>query len=72
MALTKEERQYLGTIYQKLDPLKPLEPGDPFYQSIYGAPGCDDPVDLLQQHIGWNPIDSMQMFFRFSWLRQNH
>ena len=65
MALTKEERQYLGTIYQKLDPLKPLEPGDPFYQSIYGAPGCDDPVDLLQQHIGWNPIDSMQMFSGF-------
>ncbi len=64
MALTQEERDFLKSIYRELKD-EPLQPGDPLYQPIYNAPGCEDPVDLLQKHIEWNDVESLQMFYGF-------
>ncbi len=69
MSLSGEDSLLLGTIYQRLDD-KPLKPGEEayreFYQPVYSAPGCEDPVNLMHRHIKWSPVTSLQMFSGFS------
>lgn len=68
MSLTPEERQLLKGIFQRLVD-EPLVPGTPkyerLYQPIYEHPGCEDPVELLQKHIEFSDIKSLQLFSGF-------
>ncbi len=65
MALSPDDREFLKQTFQNLDPAKALEPGNPFYQPLYGLPGCDDPVDLLYRHIEFSGTESRQLFSGF-------
>jgi len=69
MALTPEQQALRKKIYPRLDGRRPLKPGDPaddaMYFPIYDAPGCEDPVRLLQDHIELSDVESLQMFSGF-------
>jgi hypothetical protein len=69
MTLTPEEQNLRKKIYQRLDPYIALKPDDANYQElyypIYDAPGCEDPVRLLQDHIELVGSESLQMFSGF-------
>jgi len=65
MPLSPQDRQLLKQVYQQLDENKPLKPGDPLYQPVYDYPGCDDPVELMQKHIEWTEVESVQLFSGF-------
>jgi hypothetical protein len=69
MTLTPEEQALRKRIYPRLDGRKPLRPDDPndraMYHPIYSAPGCEDPVQLLQDHIELSDVESLQMFSGF-------
>jgi hypothetical protein len=69
MPLTDEERSLLKRIYQRLEGNTPLKPGDKdyleLYQPIYGRPGCEDPVELMQLHIEMSSVESIQLFSGF-------
>ncbi len=43
----------------------PLQPHDPMYQPIYDNSKSDDPVELLQTHIEFTDVESIQMFSGF-------
>ena len=64
MALVPDQCHFLKGLYQRLAD-KPLQPGDQFYEPIYGPPGCEDPVALMSQHIAWSAPESLQMFSGF-------
>jgi hypothetical protein len=64
MASVTNQQQFLKGLYQRLAD-KPLEPGDKFYEPIYGHPGCEDPVALMGLHIEWSDTESIQMFSGF-------
>ncbi len=64
MALELADRQLLKHIYGRLED-KPLPPHDPMYQPIYDNPKADDPVELLQTHIEFTDVESIQMFSGF-------
>ncbi|MEK9135913.1 MAG: hypothetical protein AAB393_02215, partial [Bacteroidota bacterium] len=55
----------LKQIYQRLDENEPLKPDDPRYQPVYDYPGCDNPVELMQKHIEWSGVESVQLFSGF-------
>jgi hypothetical protein len=59
MALTSDDRLFLKRIYQNIQD-RPLDPGSPFYQPIYENPRTDDPVRLVQSHIEFNEVESIQ------------
>ncbi|MDQ3255620.1 MAG: hypothetical protein M3R15_17265 [Acidobacteriota bacterium] len=69
MALTPEQQALRKKIYPRLDGRKPLRPDVPadtaMYYPIYSAPGCEDPVQLLQDHIELSDVESLQMFSGF-------
>jgi len=69
MALTSEQQALRKKIYPRLDGRKPLRPDVPadtaMYYPIYSAPGCEDPVQLLQDHIELIGSESLQMFSGF-------
>jgi hypothetical protein len=65
MPLTAAERVFLKRVYQNMDPNKPLEPGDPFYQPIHELPGCTDPVEILFSAIDFAGTESRQFFSGF-------
>ena len=64
MPLSDEQKKLRKEIYQRLDD-NALEPGDPLYVPIYGQPGCEDPVRLLQDHIELSAEQSFQLFSGF-------
>jgi len=64
MPLTNEQRELLKRVYQKLAD-RPLRPNDPLYQPVYQSPGSEDPVDLMQTHIEFSDVESVQMFSGF-------
>jgi hypothetical protein len=64
MALNPTDRQLLKQIYGRLED-KPLQPHDEMYQPIYDNLGSDDPVELLQTHIEYTDVESIQMFSGF-------
>lgn len=64
MALTSDDRLFLKRIYQNIQD-RPLDPGSPFYQPIYEKPQTDDPVRLVQSHIEFNEVESIQLFSGF-------
>lgn len=65
MLLNAEDDNLLKTVYQNIDPLESLKPGDPRYQPVYALAASEDPVELLHTAIDWEPIASMQMFSGF-------
>lgn len=69
MALTPEQQNLRKRIYPRLDGRRPLRPDEPadieMYYPIYSAPGCEDPVQLLQDHIELSDVESLQMFSGF-------
>lgn len=66
MPLTLEERAYLKKIFNNLDPLLPLKPGDAFYQPVYELQSNgDDPVARLQTTIEYSELESSQFFSGF-------
>lgn len=64
MPLTADDRQFLKRIYQELKD-EPLQPGDPLYQPIYDHPGCEDPIELLQNGIEFADVESLNLFSGF-------
>jgi hypothetical protein len=64
MPLTTDEFELLKQVYQNLQD-GPLKPGDPRYEAVYGHPGCEDPVDLLQRSIVFSPTESVCLFSGF-------
>ena len=64
MALTADDRLFLKWIYQNIRD-RPLDPGSRFYQPIYDNPLTDDPVSLVQSHIEFNEVESIQLFSGF-------
>lgn len=62
--MTPEDRKFLKEIYKRLGD-NPLEPGDALYQPVYQAPGLEDPIELLQRHIEYTDVESLQMFSGF-------
>ena len=64
MPLTLDEETFLKATYRNLKD-KELEPGDPRYEPVYENPNCEDPVDLLQSHIEFADVESLQMFSGF-------
>src|SRR5687767_2650067 len=64
MALTPEQQALRKRIYPRLDGRKPLKPDDPtdsaMYHPIYDAPGCEDSVQLLQDHIELSTVESFK------------
>lgn len=69
MPLSGEDRALLKDIYNRLDENKALKPEDAnyaeLYQPVYDHPGCDDPVELMHQHISFSEIESVQLFSGF-------
>lgn len=69
MDLTPEQQALRKRIYPRLDGRRPLKPDNPIdsamYHPIYDAPGCEDPVQLLQDHIELSNVESLQMFSGF-------
>ena len=68
MPLTPDDFSFLKQLYQDCNPNLPLRPGSEayrFYQPVYEAPGSDDPIDLLQQHIQLSDVESRQFFSGF-------
>lgn len=65
MPLNKEDNQLLKSIYQAINPLESLQPGDPRYQPVYAQDPKSDPVELLFGHIEWATGESLQMFSGF-------
>jgi hypothetical protein len=65
MPLNAKDDQLLKTVYQNIDPLESLKPGDQRYQPVYGTADSEDPIELLHGAIDWEPIASMQMFSGF-------
>src|SRR5271169_4222098 len=51
-------------LYQGLED-RPLQPGDPLYQPVYGHPGCEDPIQLLQNSIEFADSESLNLFSGF-------
>src|SRR5271169_3148049 len=51
-------------LYQGLED-RPLQPGDPLYQPVYGHPGCEDPIQLLQDNIEFADSESLNLFSGF-------
>lgn len=64
MPLNDEQKKLRKEIYQRLDD-RALEPGNPLYVPIYEQPGCEDPVQLLQDHIELSAEQSFQLFSGF-------
>lgn len=64
MPASPEQRKQLKNLYQRIAD-KPLEPGSPYYEPIYGHAGCDDPVALMQKNIEFSDTESVQMFSGF-------
>jgi hypothetical protein len=64
MPLTPDDRLFLKGLYRELND-KPLEPGDPRYQPVYGHPGCEDPIELLQRGIEFADVESLNLFSGF-------
>lgn len=64
MSVTIEQRELLKRVYQNLAD-RPLKPDDPLYQPVYQAAGSEDPVDLMQTHIEFSAVESLQMFSGF-------
>jgi hypothetical protein len=62
--LTSDDREFRKKIYRELTD-KPLKPGDPRYQPIYGHPGCEDPIQLLQDSIDFADCESLNLFSGF-------
>ncbi len=62
--LTAEDRPSLKRVYQELADA-PLQPGDPRYQPAYGHPGCEDPIQLLQNSIDFADGESLNLFSGF-------
>src|SRR5205814_8656211 len=40
-------------------------PGDPQYQPVYSHPGCEDPIQLLQNNIEFAGSESLNLFSGF-------
>src|SRR5213080_327128 len=62
--LTQDDRQFLKRIYGELDD-RPLKPGDPRYQPTYTHPGCEDPMQILQNCIEFAGGESLNLFSGF-------
>lgn len=66
MPLKSEESAYLKRVFQNLNPLLPLKPGDAFYQPVYELQANgDDPVARLQTTIEYSEGESSQFFSGF-------
>lgn len=69
MPLSGEDRALLKDIYNRLDENKALKPEDAnyaeLYQPVYSHPGCEDPVELMHQHISFSEVESIQLFSGF-------
>ena len=66
--MTPEERQLLKEIFRRLvdEPLAPdTERYRQLYQPIYEQPGCEDPVQLLQNYVELSDVESLQLFSGF-------
>ena len=63
--LTTDDRQFLKFVYRQLED-RPLDPGDPRYQPPYDHPGCEDPIQLLQNDIEYADSESLNLFSGFS------
>ena len=63
--MNEDDRQFLKSTYQRLQegPLKTSE--DPLYYNIYDQSGVEDPISLIQTHIEFSEVESMQMFSGF-------
>ena len=64
MPLSAADREFLKGLYRKLQD-GPLEPGDPLYEPVYQAPGCDDPIDKLERRIEYADVESLSLFSGF-------
>ncbi len=64
MLLTAADKQFLKHLYQGVDD-RPLQPGDPFYEGVYQAKGCEDPVDELERRIEYADVQSTSLFSGF-------
>ncbi len=64
--MSATDDNFLKTLYQNLTD-KPLQPDDPFYEPIYKPidDGDDEPIDLLEKHVAWTPVESVQFFSGF-------
>lgn len=64
MALTKEELDFLRATHRQLAD-KPLEPTDPLREPIHEVLDDADPVLLMQRHVDFNDVQSLQLFSGF-------
>lgn len=67
MALGRAELELLKSLYAKLDPIVPLEPGDPRYEPVYSDESAhrEDPVSRLRTQIDWSEGESLHLFSGF-------
>ncbi len=64
MALSQQDEALLKRFYRNIED-RPLRPDDPFYEPLYANTEGEDPVAVLQKHIEWTTVESVQMFSGF-------
>jgi len=64
MELAAEDKSLVTTLYRQLMD-RPLQPGDAFYEPIYGRPEGEDPIAKLRMRIELMAVESVQLFSGF-------
>lgn len=65
MAIAASDLALLKRLYQRLDPLESIEPGDERYEPIYQTGYVEDPVARIKTRIEWSGGESLHLFSGF-------
>lgn len=65
MPLSAADVEMLKRLYQRLDPLEAIAPGDDRYEPLYQSEDTEDPVNRLKTQIEWNGEQSLHLFSGF-------